>query len=228
MSRLVAKTREPWLNQDQNQTHHHSITDKEVIMDYQPAETAISPSHSRSSQWWRWIALLVLLGGLLVLSKSLGLDKYLHAKKIQHLVEQAGIFGVLVFWGLFIMGQLLQIPGLLFVAVGVYAYGRWLGGGLVLIGAILAVSVSFWLVRRVGGMALSEMRWSLLKNMLARLEQQPVMVVSILRLVFWFSPPVNYALALSSVPFRYFLIGSCLGLTPVVLVAVIFFDWLFR
>jgi len=48
-----------------------------------------------------------------------------------------------------------------------------------------------------------------------------------LRLVFWLAPPVNYALALSKVRLRDFILGSVLGLLVPIGIATFFFDWLF-
>ena len=63
--------------------------------------------------------------------------------------------------------------------------------------------------------------------MLARLDERPVTTVIVLRTLLWLAPPLNYALALSSIRFRHYLIGSALGLLLPVAGAALFFDWLF-
>ncbi len=60
-----------------------------------------------------------------------------------------------------------------------------------------------------------------------RLDERPITTVLLLRTVFWLAPPLNYALALSSVRFRHYLIGSAAGLVAPVGGAAVFFDWLF-
>jgi uncharacterized membrane protein YdjX (TVP38/TMEM64 family) len=49
--------------------------------------------------------------------------------------------------------------------------------------------------------------------------------VAILRLILWMAPPLNYALAMSAVRFRDYVIGSALGLLIPIALASLFFDW---
>ena len=58
-----------------------------------------------------------------------------------------------------------------------------------------------------------------MRKILDRLDERPILTVVILRLIFVMSPPVNYALALSSLRFRDYLIGSLIGL-PVPLIVL--------
>ncbi len=177
---------------------------------------------------WRWFLLIGVLVGLFVLVRVMGWQEYMQPQKLRKLIEGAGFVGVIMYLGIFAFGELVHIPGLVFVAAGVYAYGQIMGGALALVGAISSVVVSFWVVRIVGGQALSEIRWSILKKMLERLDERPITIVIILRLLFFLAPPVNYALALSTIRFRDYLIGSAIGLTPGMFLAILLFDWFFK
>ena len=55
-----------------------------------------------------------------------------------------------------------------------------------------------------------------------------LLTVFVLRILFQMAPPVNYALALSSIRLRDYVLGSLLGLTPVILLVVIFFNQVMR
>ena len=83
----------------------------------------------------------------------------------------------------FCVGELLHVPGLVFVAAGVLAYGPALGGPLAFLGAVAAVSVSFWIVRAVGGRPLGELRTRWVRRALAQLDARPIATIAILRLV---------------------------------------------
>ncbi|MCB9621848.1 MAG: DedA family protein, partial [Sandaracinus sp.] len=56
-------------------------------------------------------------------------------------------------------------------------------------------------------------------------ERRPVRVVALLRLILWMAPPLNYALAMSAVRFRDYVVGSALGLILPIAAAALFFDW---
>ena len=47
-----------------------------------------------------------------------------------------------------------------------------------------------------------------------------------LRMLFAFAPPLNYALAMSSVRLRQYVIGSFIGLIPWALACAVFTEWL--
>ena len=63
-----------------------------------------------------------------------------------------------------------------------------------------------------------------MRKWMGRLETQPIRTIALLRLFLLFSPPLNYALALSRVRFRDYLLGSALGLLPPTVLAVVLFD----
>lgn len=185
-------------------------------------------ARSASRQGLLRVAVLVLVtvGIFLALNRSGTLEGF-DAKRVQRKVEVAGVWGMLVFVVLFVLGELIHIPGMLFIAAGILAYGRMLGFVLGLVAALCSVAASFLLVRGIGGKALGEIDRPLVKRMMATLDDRPIMTVFLLRSVLWLAPPLNYALALSSVRFRDYLIGSALGLLVPVLGASLFFDWLF-
>jgi len=146
---------------------------------------------------------------------------------VKTLVESAGALGLLAYIAIFALGQLLGVPGLVFVAAGILIYGRVYGAGAGLLGAVVAMTVSFLVVRTVGGQPLGAMQKPFMRRVLAQLDARPVRAIVLLRLVFLLAPPVNYALALSKVRLRDFVLGSTLGLLVPIAVASIFFDWLF-
>lgn len=135
-----------------------------------------------------------------------------------------GPLGFLLFIGAFIVGELIHVPGLVFVAAAVYAYGTVTGGILGYFGALLSVSVAFWIVRLVGGQSLGELKFKIVKRLLERLDERPIAIVVVLRVILWMAPPLNYVLAMSNVRFRDYFIGSALGLLLPVAAASVFID----
>ena len=94
------------------------------------------------------------------------------------------------------------------------------------IGSLVAVTLSFFVVRAIGGQPLGEVKRPIVVKLMRRLETQPIRTIAFLRILLFVSPWLNYALAMSSVRPRDYMIGSAIGVAPPVVVMVFFFDWL--
>lgn len=175
---------------------------------------------------WRIALLIVLLLGLLALAKLAGLEEYFDVDRVRALMDSAGAWGFLAFVVLFAVGELLHVPGFVFVGAASLAYGQGAGTLAAYAGAMGSVTISFLVVRTIGGQPLGGVRRPWMRKMLARLETRPILTVAVLRAIFWLSPALNYGLAMTSVKMRDYLIGSALGLAIPIPVVVFFFDWI--
>jgi uncharacterized membrane protein YdjX (TVP38/TMEM64 family) len=187
------------------------------------ALAASAPAPPPVAAWMRPRTRLALVGAVLVLGfvvvRTSGLGSSLSAENLRLLLVDAGVSGVLLFVVIYSVGLLAQLPSLLFITVAVLVYGQTLGTLVALLGSIVAACVTFVVVRRFGGHALAEVESPLMRRMLAQLETRPLRSVIVLRAVFGVAPLLNYALALSSLGFRDYLIGSAIGMTPPIAVA---------
>lgn len=128
-------------------------------------------------------------------------------------------------------GELLHLPGMVFIVVARLVFGPSIGFVLGYGGAVFAVTVSFLVARQLVAAARSSTepwrpRWKFAQRALDRLEARPVQTVALLRLVLWLAPPLSYALASSKLRVRDHIIGSALGLFAPVLVAVLLSGYL--
>ncbi len=145
--------------------------------------------------------------------------QFLHDSFQRHMLS-----GLLIFFALFALGNLIQIPGWLFLASAVLTLGE-LWGGLATYGAACVSCVTtFWVIRLLGADALRELKGKLSAKVFARLDAHPVQSVVILRLLFQTAPALNYALALSGIRFRSYLLGTVLGLPLPILLYSVFLD----
>jgi len=172
----------------------------------------------------RLLLLGLVLGAVYLAGRATGLTDVLTPQALRALFADAGATGVVAFVLVFTLGILAQLPGLLFIAVAVLVYGREMGAVVALGGAVVAASVSFVVVRRFGGNALAELESPLVRRMLAHLDDRPLRSVILLRVVFGVAPFLNCALALSSLGFRDYLIGSAIGMTLPIAVAALILD----
>lgn len=182
----------------------------------------------RRAPWLRLLLLAALLGGIYAVGKASGFLDEVDIHSIRHAVNDAGAWGMLLFVALFALGVLVQVPGMLFVATGMLVYGKVLGYAVCLLGAIVAVCTSFAMVRAVGGKALATIERPWVRRVLAQLERRPVRALIALRLIAFIAPPLNYALALSTIRFRDYAIGSALGLIVPMAVVAMGLEWLFQ
>jgi uncharacterized membrane protein YdjX (TVP38/TMEM64 family) len=189
-------------------------------------EQAVPETLKRTPKWVRPALLITILGGLFIAGKYTGIIDELSIEGLRTKVESTGPLGFFFYVAIFCVGLLLYMPGTLFVAAGILAYGKLLGFLLAGIGSLVSISVSFFLVRAVGGQAFAEIKKPLVKKILGKLEERPITTIAILRCILWLNPALNYTLALSSVRYRDYLLGSVIGLIPPLLAAALAIDWI--
>ena len=163
------------------------------------------------------LALLVaFLIGVYAIGKLTGFTDQLTVDSIRESMRDAGPAGFLVFVAIFCVGQLLYIPGFVFVMVAGLAYGPLWGSVASVVAANLSVAASFVIVRAIGGQPLKNATIDrpFLKKPLSHLEDRPIRSMILIRLVLWAIPPVNYTLAMSGVRFRDYMIAAAIGMTP--------------
>jgi uncharacterized membrane protein YdjX (TVP38/TMEM64 family) len=197
---------------------------RELIDD--PATEALAAEVARRRMTPR-LRLAMLTAAVVLMFVTLrvtGVVDSLSPESLRALLAGAGILGVIGFVLAFSVGLLAQLPGLLFIAVAVLAYGRAMGALVALVGAVVAVSVTFVVVRRFGGSALAEIESPFMRRVLSQLDTRPLRSVIVLRAVFGVAPFLNYALALSSLGFRDYLIGSVIGMTAPITIAALILD----
>ena len=153
-----------------------------------------------------------------------GLKGHLNLAFIQQKIVENQTTGLLIFVLLFVLGNLVQIPGWVFLAAAVLALGQTYGGLVTYIAAVVSCVVTFLTIRFIGGNALREMDNKIAKKLLARLDAKPVLSIGLLRVLFQTAPPLNYALAISGVKFRNYVIGTMLGLPLPIFLYCVFFE----
>jgi len=145
-------------------------------------------------------------------------------QKVHKAIKKAGYLGIVIYIIGFGLAELLHLPGLVFVTAGVMCWGHVNGWLLALFMAPLSCTISFLVVRRVGGQALADVQFSIVKRMMSHLDDRPVLTVVGLRSVFFLAPAINYILALSTIRARDFVAGTAIGLVLPLTVAVYFID----
>ena len=169
---------------------------------------------------------MLFLGLLFAVFELSGLRDNFSLEFLQRKIFENKISGLLIFVLLFSLGNLIQIPGWVFLAAAVLALGRTMGGIATYIAASISCVVTFLTIRFVGGDALRQLNNKIAVRLLRQLDAHPIKSIVLLRILFQTMPALNYALALSGVKFRNYLLGTLLGLPLPIALYCLFFDYL--
>jgi uncharacterized membrane protein YdjX (TVP38/TMEM64 family) len=174
----------------------------------------------------RLLGVLVFLATLLAAFEVSGLRGHFNLAYVRGQLTDHPQTGLLLFVMLFSLGNLIQIPGWIFLAAAVLALGQVMGGLATYVAASVSCLATFLLIRWLGGDALRQIENKTVVKMLSRLDARPLQSIVLARIVFQTLPALNYALAMSGVKLRHYLVGTLLGLPLPIALYCIFFDFL--
>ena len=174
----------------------------------------------------RLLAVALFLAILFAIFELSGLRDHFNLPFIRQLILQHRVGGLVLFVLLFSLGNLIHIPGLVFLAAAVLTLDRFWGGVVTYIAAVTSCALTFVTIRALGGDALRALRNRLAVRILRELDAHPNASVVLLRILFQTAPTLNYALAMSGIKFRNYMIGTLAGLPVPIALYCIFFDFL--
>jgi uncharacterized membrane protein YdjX (TVP38/TMEM64 family) len=167
----------------------------------------------------------VVVIALAALAHLSGLAESVTRERIAAIATSWGATGVLAYCAMFAIGELMQLPGALFVLAAVAAYGPCTGTLVAYLGMNAAALAVFLFGRRLAGSALAEIDHPRVKALIREVADRPIRAVAFARGVLFVLPGVGYALALSSVRLRDYAIGSAIGLVVPTLLAGALGEW---
>ncbi|AJP49587.1 SNARE associated Golgi protein [Rugosibacter aromaticivorans] len=178
------------------------------------------------SRYQRLLGVLLFLGAMLAIFEFSGLRDHFTLAYLRQTILTHEVGGLLIFVAVFSLGNLVHIPGWIFLASAVLALGAFWGGVVTYIAAVISCGVTFFSIRFLGGDALREMKNKTAMRIFRQLDARPVASVALLRVFFQTVPALNYTLALSGIRFRHYMIGTLLGLPLPITLYCVFFDTL--
>lgn len=172
-------------------------------------------------KYQRLIAVLIFLALALLFFEVSGLRQGFNLTNLRETLSENIVSGSILFILLFCAGNLIQIPGWLFLVAAVLTLDELWGGVLTYIAAVIACMVTYWLIKTLGGDALRQLESPIAKRMFSHLDEYPLRSQMVLRTIFQTAPALNYSLALSRVPTREYFLAVLLGLPlPIMLYCV--------
>jgi len=175
-------------------------------------------------RYQRLVGVVLFLGVLLAVFELSGLRGHFDLPFMRRVIEQHQVGGLVLFVLLFSLGNLVQIPGWVFLAAAVLTLGQMWGGVVTYVAAVVSCVLTFLAIRALGGDALRQLKNRLAVRILNELDARPIRSVTLLRLFFQTAPALNYALSMSGIGFRNYLAGTLLGLPVPIALYCMFFD----
>lgn len=170
----------------------------------------------------RWpvrLAVVAAVVALIVLVVTTGLfDLVRDQDRLQATVDDAGVWGPLVFLSLMVLLVPLNVPGLVFVIPSTTLFGTAGGFGLSLVGGFTASVIGIVAARRLGRRALVERMPDWLRKREAKLSERGFWAVVLLRCCTFLFQPADWLCGLSSMRMRTVLTATFVGLVPPTLV----------
>ncbi len=183
------------------------------------------PSATETPALLRVGVLVFILAAVYLAIDVSGLADGATPETIRNLVRSWGAAGVVLYLALFAVGQVFQLPGIIFVVAAGLAYGPWWGFWIAMLGSLLGVSVCFIVARKVGGSPLAQVQRPGVVKLINKLHYHPVRTMILLRMIFGSAPWLSYLLALTAVPYTQYLLGTAIGITVPVFITTWFSDW---
>ena len=172
----------------------------------------------------RLLGVGLFLAILVAIFEVSGLRDHFNLAFMRQVILQHQIGGLILFVALFSLGNLIQIPGWVFLAAAVLTLGRVWGGIVTYIAAVTSCLFTFLTIRALGGDALRLLTNRVAVRILRELDAHPIGCVALLRVLFQTVPALNYALAMSGIRLRSYLIGTLVGLPVPIALYCVFFD----
>jgi uncharacterized membrane protein YdjX (TVP38/TMEM64 family) len=133
-------------------------------------------------------------------------------------VDDAGVFGPLLFLGLMIVLVPLNVPGVLFVIPSTSLFGVVGGVALSLVGGFIASAIGVAVARHLGRPVFESRLPPRIRRLEERLSRHGFWGVVVARLVLYLDQPIDWLCGLSSIPMRTVLTATFVGLVPPTLV----------
>jgi uncharacterized membrane protein YdjX (TVP38/TMEM64 family) len=155
----------------------------------------------------------------LVCAWALGLFELLaNPEETAAMLRSMGGWGYLLYVASFSLLAPFFVPGAAFVLPAAMIWPRWLALVLSLVGAAGAGAVGFAFARFLARDWVEARIPSRLRRWDDALATRPIRTVATIRVLFMFLPPAHWALGISGVRFGPFVVGTVIGLTPLIVV----------
>lgn len=167
----------------------------------------------------RGILVALLVVGVVVIIVQTGLfGRFSDQEELRRTVDDAGVWGPVVFLVLMIVLVPLNVPGLIFVIPSTTLFGTVGGFTLSMIGGFVGSTIGIVAARRLGRSAFESKMPARVLAMEGRLSERGIWAVIGIRCFVYLLQPFDWLLGVSRMPMRTVLLGTFIGLIPMTLI----------
>jgi uncharacterized membrane protein YdjX (TVP38/TMEM64 family) len=173
--------------------------------------------NAKASRWIKPVAGFLVLGGLTWAGAAYDLPRHTSVEQVRSMVQSLGAYGAVTFVGLCTGAVFLHIPEIVLIAIGGVVFGSVNGFLLGWIGSVAGSTCSFLIARYF---MRDVVQWAMLSRFERiqalddRLARQGFRTILVLRLVLFMAPPLNWAIGVTRIRLRDYVLGSALGVVP--------------
>lgn len=172
-------------------------------------------NNARSMKFMIFLLLVLFFG---IFAYVFDIQRFLSVTEIRSMVEDAGIYGPIIFIGLYAFSAIAFLPATPFTLAAGVVFDPLTAICLVVLGANLGAIMSFSIARVLGESFVKKLvheKFHVLDTWNEQIRAHGLSVVLLLRIipVFPFSP-LNYLLGLTEVRFTQYVLGTVIGILP--------------
>ena len=166
----------------------------------------------------KFLILIVGLIGIIVLVKTFNLGKFFSPSILKETILGYGIMAPIIFIILYILATIFFIPGTPLTISGGLIFGKFVGTFYTIIGATIGATIAFSMSRYLGESFIEKLlkdKYKKLYQYDEKIKTNGLAVVLFLRLIPLFPfNGLNFALGLTKLKRRDFIIGTAIGIIP--------------
>lgn len=140
--------------------------------------------------------------------------RYVTEGALQHFINDLGIFAMIAFMGISIIGMLLFIPVPIFISLGAVIFGRVTGAFYASISFIFGACLSFLLGRYTLGDTVRLLPEHQLKRLNERVNHNGFSLIFALRLAFFGNAMLNYTMGMTKVTLKDYFWATLFSSVP--------------
>lgn len=195
-----------------------------VLMKRSNSLTDICLVKNSMKKHFRLILTFCVIGLILIMAKITGFSQQFSIENIREIFENHFILATFIYILAFAIGNILQIPGWIFLSASMAAIGHMKGYVITVLAAYVSCVSGYYFIRFIGGDGLTKFENRLIKNSIEKAKEYPIRTIIVLRCIFQTAPILNYSMALSGIPFKEYFIASVIALPLPIFIYSFFID----
>jgi uncharacterized membrane protein YdjX (TVP38/TMEM64 family) len=161
----------------------------------------------------RWLLLFLFLAAGITVWAT-GLYEHLSIESIRELVLAAGWLGPLLFVSLFLVQGMALAPGFPFLLAAGFIWSPWEAFAWNMAGCLASCLIGFGYARTLGRDLVAERLPERMRQFETRVVERALTTVIVVRSMFFIAPYAHWAMGLSPVSLRAYVLGSLIGCLP--------------